>query len=180
MGNGRKMFLRVLFRRRELTEPHSILGANSVSSVKNSVGSLWHTNNRLKGTHWDSGRPKKLTEFGVWNRTLRNHIRPVSGWMWRRLCGAKRLNIFLSAWGTMTISKLKMSLSYGFSVCCLCFWVLSADKSCGKEMALPLWTFNLALWSHLRLHPTKKETVQRMSTTNKQVHVKTCPCSTAY
>ena len=26
--------------------------ANSVSSAKNSVSLLWHTNNRLKGTHW--------------------------------------------------------------------------------------------------------------------------------
>ena len=26
--------------------------ANSVSSAKNSVSSLWHTNNRLRGTHW--------------------------------------------------------------------------------------------------------------------------------
>ena len=50
--------------RRELTEPHWVLGANSVSSAKDSVSSLWHTNNRLKGT--------------LWNRTLRNRIRPVS------------------------------------------------------------------------------------------------------
>ena len=46
---------------------------------KNSVSSLWHTNNRLS-----SVRAKKLTGFGVWNRTLRNRIRPVSeigGWL---------------------------------------------------------------------------------------------------
>ena len=42
-----------------------------------------HTNNRPRGTHWvlspELGEGKKLTEFGVWNRTLRNRIRPVSG-----------------------------------------------------------------------------------------------------
>ena len=58
-------------------------GANSVSSGKNSVSSRLHINNRLKGTHWvrspvNSVSPKKLTELGVWNRTPRNRIRPVS------------------------------------------------------------------------------------------------------
>ena len=38
--------------------------ANSVSSAKNSVGTLWG--------------PKNLAELGVWNRTLWNRIRPVS------------------------------------------------------------------------------------------------------
>ena len=40
-------------------------GASSVSSAKkNSVSSLWHTNNRLKGTHWalspERGEAQKL------------------------------------------------------------------------------------------------------------------------
>ena len=46
------------------------------------MSSLWHTNNRLRGTHWglspNSVRAKKLNWLGVWNRTLRNRIRPVS------------------------------------------------------------------------------------------------------
>ena len=53
------------------------------TAKKNSVSLIWHTNNRLRGTHWVLlVRVKKLTEFGVWNRTLRNRIRPVSeiGW----------------------------------------------------------------------------------------------------
>ena len=44
-------------------------GANSVSSTKNSVSSLLHTNKRPRGTHWvlspNSVRTKKLTESGV-------------------------------------------------------------------------------------------------------------------
>ena len=47
-----------------------------MSSANNSVSSLWNTNNRLIWTHWV--RAKKLTEFGIWNRTLRNRIRHVS------------------------------------------------------------------------------------------------------
>ena len=31
---------------------HWVSAANSVSSARNSVSSLWHTNNRPKGTHW--------------------------------------------------------------------------------------------------------------------------------
>ena len=49
VGNGRNTASRVLFRKRELTEPHWVL---LVSSAKNSVSSLWHTNNWLRGTHW--------------------------------------------------------------------------------------------------------------------------------
>ena len=56
--------------------------ANSVSSARNSVSSLWHTNNRLRGTHWvrspELSEPRKTHWFGVWNRTPRNRIRPVS------------------------------------------------------------------------------------------------------
>ena len=43
---------------------------------------LAHKKNRLRGTHWarspELGEPKTLTELGVWNRTPRNCIRPVS------------------------------------------------------------------------------------------------------
>ena len=60
-------------------------GANSVSSAnkKNSVSSPWHTNKRPRGTHWALSPgtrrgQKKLTELGVWNRALRNRIRPIS------------------------------------------------------------------------------------------------------
>ena len=42
----------------------------------------WHRNDRLRGTHWvlswNSVRTKKLTDLGVWNRALRNRIRPIS------------------------------------------------------------------------------------------------------
>ena len=82
LGNGRNTVSRVLFRRRELTEPHWVLG---------------QTRWVLRKTHWvrvctqiidweeltefaprNSVRAKKLTEFGVWNRALRNRIWPVS------------------------------------------------------------------------------------------------------
>ena len=33
-------------------EPHWVFGANSASSARNSVNSLCHTNNGLRGTHW--------------------------------------------------------------------------------------------------------------------------------
>ena len=82
IGNGRNIVSRVLFRKRELSYSLSS-AANSVSSAKNSVSSLWHTNKRLRGTHWAlspelSEGAKKLTEFGVWNRALRNFIWPIS------------------------------------------------------------------------------------------------------
>ena len=82
LGNGRNTVSRVLFRRRGLTEPHWVLG---------------QTRWVLRKTRWvriytqiidweeltefaprNSVSPKKLTEFGVWNRTPRNRIRPVS------------------------------------------------------------------------------------------------------
>ena len=82
LGNGRSTVSRVLFRRRELTEPHWV------------SGQTWWV---LRKTRWvrfgtqiigweeltelaprNSVSPKKLTEFGVWNRALRNRIRPVS------------------------------------------------------------------------------------------------------
>ena len=53
--------------------------ANLVSSERSSV---WHTNKRLRGTHWVRSRnsvsPTKLTELGVWNCAPRNRFRPVS------------------------------------------------------------------------------------------------------
>ena len=100
LGNGRNTVSRVLLRRRELelTEPHWVLG---------------QTRWVLRKTRWvrfgpqiigwkelsefaprNSVSPKKLTEFGVWNRTPRNRIRPVSdfckivrlSWLWRSEC----------------------------------------------------------------------------------------------
>ena len=61
-------------------------GENSLSSAAKLVWVLretrwvrvYHTHNRLKGTHPNSASPKKLTELGVWNRTPRNRIRAVS------------------------------------------------------------------------------------------------------
>ena len=48
LGNGRNTVSRVLFR-----EENSLsFTTNSVSSAKSSVSSLWHTNNRLRGTDW--------------------------------------------------------------------------------------------------------------------------------
>ena len=51
-----------------------------MSSAQNSVSSLWHTIIGSEELTEFSGRNsvsrKKLTEFGVWNRTLRNRIRP--------------------------------------------------------------------------------------------------------
>ena len=51
--------------------------ANSVSCARNSVSSLWYTNNRLNRTP-ELSEGQKLTELGVWNRTIQNPIRPVS------------------------------------------------------------------------------------------------------
>ena len=49
-------------------------GANSVSSAKNSVSSLWHTNNRLRGTHWVSSpelnEPQKNSLSSVFETVL--------------------------------------------------------------------------------------------------------------
>ena len=48
--------------------------ANSVSSAKNSVSSLWHTNNRLRGTHWapspELGEGKKNSLSSVFETVL--------------------------------------------------------------------------------------------------------------
>ena len=66
--NGRNTVSRVLFRKRELTD-------FSVSSAKNLVSSLWHTNNRLRGTHWvrspELSEPKKTH----WVRCLKPYLR---------------------------------------------------------------------------------------------------------
>ena len=65
IGNGRNTVSRVLFRRRELTEPQWVLGQTRWVLRKNSVSSLFffHTNNRLRETHWvrspELSEPKK-------------------------------------------------------------------------------------------------------------------------
>ena len=46
-------------------------GANSVSSAKNSVSSLWHTNNRLRGTHWVRSPELSETRKTHWVRCLK-------------------------------------------------------------------------------------------------------------
>ena len=52
LGNGRNTVSRVLTVSEERTHSVSLsFGANSVSSAKNSVSSLCHTNSRLRGTH---------------------------------------------------------------------------------------------------------------------------------
>ena len=82
VGNGQNTVSRVLFRRRELTDPHWVLG---------------QTRWVLRKTRWvrfgtqiigweeftefsprNSVSAEKLTELGVWNRAPRNRIRPVS------------------------------------------------------------------------------------------------------
>ena len=51
----------ILFREYCFGEENSLsFTANSVSSAKGSVSSLWHTNNRLRGTHW--ARSPELSE----------------------------------------------------------------------------------------------------------------------
>ena len=82
LGNGRNTVSRVLFRRRELTEPHWVL--------RQTRWVLRETRWVRFGTQilgWKeltefapriSVSPEKLTEFGVWNRTPRNRLRPVS------------------------------------------------------------------------------------------------------
>ena len=46
-------------------------GANSVSSAKNSVSSFWHTNNRLKGTHWVRSPELSEPQKTHWVRCLK-------------------------------------------------------------------------------------------------------------
>ena len=49
----RKRWRKILFREYCFGEENSLsFMANSVSSAKDSVSSLWHTNNRMRGTHW--------------------------------------------------------------------------------------------------------------------------------
>ena len=106
----------------------------SVSSATNSVSSLWHINNRLRGTHWVlSSLPgtqwgKTLTEFGVWNRTLRNRIRPVS----ECFKGVYLAVSYILSWcAFFSDSRLICSLkNVSFWVGCLVFllfWVLSGQ-----------------------------------------------------
>ena len=69
LGNGRNTFTRVLFRKRELTEFCGKLGefCDKLGEVY-----LWHTNNRLRGTHWalslELGESDKKTH---WVRCLK-------------------------------------------------------------------------------------------------------------
>ena len=73
---------RVLFRRRELTEPHWILRQTRwvlrqirwVCVYTQIIG--WEELTEFAPRN--SVSPQKLTEFGVWSRTPRNRIRPVS------------------------------------------------------------------------------------------------------
>ena len=82
IGNGRNTVSRVQFQRRELTEPHWVLGQTRwvlrktrwVRFATQIIG--WEELTEFAPRN--SVRAKKLTEFGVWNRTLRNRIRPVS------------------------------------------------------------------------------------------------------
>ena len=75
LGNGRNTVSRVLFRRREITEPHWVLGQTRwVRFGTQIIG--WEELTEFSPRN--SVSPKKLTEFGVWNRTPRNRIRPVS------------------------------------------------------------------------------------------------------
>ena len=80
VGNGRNTVSRAHCFGREKS-PSS--AANSVTSAKNSVSSLWNTHiigreELAELSPRSSVRAKKLTEFGVRNRALRNCISPVS------------------------------------------------------------------------------------------------------
>ena len=82
LGNGRNTFSIVLFRRRKLTEPHWVLGQTRwvrrrtrwVRVYTQIIG--WKELTEFAPRN--SVSPQKLTELGVWNRTPRNRIRPVS------------------------------------------------------------------------------------------------------
>ena len=102
---------RVLFRRRGLTEPHWVLGQTQWV-LRQTRWVRFCTQCHRKG--WEEltvcelaprnpGRnsvsPKKLTEFGVWNRTPRNRIRPVSEE--QRACKGNRWPC-KGNWGTRT------------------------------------------------------------------------------
>ena len=76
LGNGRNTVSRVLFRRRELTEPHWVLGQTRwvlrktrwVRFFTQIIG--WEELTEFAPRN--SVSPEKLTKFGVWNRTLWN------------------------------------------------------------------------------------------------------------
>ena len=93
---------RVLFWRRELIEPHWVLGQPRWVLLKNSVSSLCHTNiKRLRGTHWalspELGEGKKTH----WARCLKPYSPKLFGpsprkvWLW--LCLGFRLCAWLMA-----------------------------------------------------------------------------------
>ena len=83
LGNGRKTVSRALFQRRELTEPHWVSGQTRwvlrktrwVRFGTQIIGWEELTEFAPPRTRWGQ---KKLSELGVWNRALRNRIRPVS------------------------------------------------------------------------------------------------------
>ena len=75
--------VRVLFRRRELTEPHWVLGQTRWVLRKNSVSSRLHRNNRPKATHW--ARSPELSEPRKthWARCLKLYSpKPYSARFW--------------------------------------------------------------------------------------------------
>ena len=84
IGNGWNTVSRVLFRRRELT-PYWVLG-----QTRRVLRTRWvHVYTQIIG--WkeltelaprNSVSPEKLTEFGVWNRTLRNRFGPFPKIPW--------------------------------------------------------------------------------------------------
>ena len=57
------------------------LGANSVSSARHSVSSIWHTNNRLRGAHWVRSPELSEPQKTHWARCLKPYFpkRPPRG-----------------------------------------------------------------------------------------------------
>ena len=85
LGNGRNTYCFESSVRRERTEPHWALRQTRWVLPKTRwvrFGIQIMTNNRLRVAHWalspELGEGQKLTELGVWNRTLRNRMWPVS------------------------------------------------------------------------------------------------------
>ena len=81
LGHGWNTVSTILLRKRELTE-----FCGKLTELCGKLGSEWvHFGTQIKGRKeltelfpWNSVRAKKLTEFGIRSRTLRNRIRPVS------------------------------------------------------------------------------------------------------
>ena len=102
-----------------------ILGPNSVSSAKNSVSSLWHTYNRLRGAHWVLSPELREGKKTQWVRCLKPYSpKPYSACL-RFLKDAAFL---LTIWGfLLTIELLCLQLyfwsffAYNLSFLCLQF-----------------------------------------------------------